>query len=144
MPEEKRRAHSANEKQSKKSWIESWRKHFWRATLRRSRAAPLSTSRGRDIRLGIYADWAWFGVPIVAAILANGVLAVGLRRREPRVARSALISLGLIAVSLDQPGDRAKSCSSLAYSVGDQVMPWLFSTGTSRGSSMRNSRSRGR
>lgn len=49
---------------------------------------------------GIYAGWALFGVPIVAAILANGALAVALRRREPAAARYALAAAALIAVSL--------------------------------------------
>jgi hypothetical protein len=49
---------------------------------------------------GIYAGWAFFGVPILAAILANGALFVTLRSREPSTARWALASALLIAVSL--------------------------------------------
>jgi hypothetical protein len=49
---------------------------------------------------GIYAGWALFGVPIIAAILANGALAVALRRREPAAARCAMAAAVLIAVSL--------------------------------------------
>ena len=43
---------------------------------------------------GIYAGWALFGVPIIAAILANGALAVALRRREPAAARYAIAGSG--------------------------------------------------
>jgi hypothetical protein len=49
---------------------------------------------------GIYAGWALFGIPIVAAILANGALFVTLRRREPQAARWALVSAALITASL--------------------------------------------
>lgn len=49
---------------------------------------------------GIYAGWALFGVPIFAAILANGALAIALRRREPAAAIWALASAVLIAASL--------------------------------------------
>src|SRR5918994_7252414 len=49
---------------------------------------------------GIYRGWSLFGVPIVAAILANSVLFVRLRRQNPGAARSALIAAGLIAASL--------------------------------------------
>jgi hypothetical protein len=49
---------------------------------------------------GVYAGWAFFGVPILAAILANGGLFVTLRSREPSTARWALASALLIAVSL--------------------------------------------
>ena len=49
---------------------------------------------------GIYAGWAWFSVPIFAAILANGVLFFAERRRDPTAARAALLSAGLIALSL--------------------------------------------
>ena len=49
---------------------------------------------------GIYAGWALFGVPIIGAILANGALAIALRRREPAAARWALASAVLIAASL--------------------------------------------
>jgi len=49
---------------------------------------------------GIYAGWALFGIPIVAAILANGALYVTLRRREPQAARWALVSAALITASL--------------------------------------------
>jgi hypothetical protein len=49
---------------------------------------------------GIYAGWALFGVPIIAAVLANGVLFVALRRNNPAAARWALASAALIAASL--------------------------------------------
>jgi hypothetical protein len=48
----------------------------------------------------IYAGWAWFAVPIFAAILANGALFFAERRRDPTAARAALLSGGLIALSL--------------------------------------------
>ena len=49
---------------------------------------------------GIYAGWALFGIPIIAAILANGALYVTLRRREPQATRWALVSAALITASL--------------------------------------------
>jgi hypothetical protein len=49
---------------------------------------------------GIYAGWALFGIPMVAAVLANGALALALRRRDPAAARWALASAALIAASL--------------------------------------------
>ena len=49
---------------------------------------------------GIYAGWAWFAVPIFAAILANGALFFAERRRDPAAARAALLSSALIVVSL--------------------------------------------
>ena len=49
---------------------------------------------------GIYAGWALFGTPIIAAILANGALYMTLRRRAPQAARWALASAALIAASL--------------------------------------------
>ena len=49
---------------------------------------------------GIYAGWALFGVPLLAAILANGALSVALRRRDSAAARWALASAVLIASSL--------------------------------------------
>jgi cytochrome bd-type quinol oxidase subunit 2 len=61
----------------------------------------------------IYAGWALFAVPIVAAILANGALAATERRRDPKAARWALLSTVLILASLGVffvwvfPGNRA-------------------------------------
>ena len=61
----------------------------------------------------IYAGWALFAVPIFAAILGNGALAIAERRRDPSAARWALISALLIATSLAVffvwvfPGNRA-------------------------------------
>ena len=49
---------------------------------------------------GIYAGWAWFAVPIFAAILANGALFRVERRRDPAAARAALLSSALIVLSL--------------------------------------------
>jgi hypothetical protein len=49
---------------------------------------------------GVYAGWALFGVPIVAAILANGTLAVAEHRHHSAAARWALASAVLIAASL--------------------------------------------
>ena len=48
----------------------------------------------------IYAGWAWFVIPILAAILANVTLFVAERRRAPPAARSALLSAVLIISSL--------------------------------------------
>ncbi|MGQ9370744.1 hypothetical protein [Azospirillum sp. ST 5-10] len=48
----------------------------------------------------IYRGWALFGIPIVAAVLANGALFVALRRREPAQARWALAACLLILASL--------------------------------------------
>lgn len=48
----------------------------------------------------IYSGWALFGVPIVGAIIANVVLSMALRRRDPIAARWALASAALIAASL--------------------------------------------
>jgi membrane protease YdiL (CAAX protease family) len=62
---------------------------------------------------GIYAGWALFAVPIAAAILANGALAIAERRRDPRAAFWALLSALLIIASLAVffvwvfPGNRA-------------------------------------
>ena len=62
---------------------------------------------------GIYAGWAWFAVPIFAAILANGALFFAERQRNTTAARAALLSAGLIALSLVVffiwvfPGNRA-------------------------------------
>jgi hypothetical protein len=62
---------------------------------------------------GIYAGWAWFAVPIFAAILANGAIFFAERRHDATAARAALLSAGLIAVSLVVffiwvfPGNRA-------------------------------------
>ena len=49
---------------------------------------------------GIYAGWAWFALPIIGAILANGGLFALQRRHDPESARWALASGVLIAVSL--------------------------------------------
>ncbi|QRM35783.1 DUF1772 domain-containing protein [Microvirga sp. VF16] len=48
----------------------------------------------------IYAGWALFIIPIIAAILANGALALAERRRGSRSWRAALVSIGLILLSL--------------------------------------------
>jgi hypothetical protein len=48
----------------------------------------------------IYAGWAWFAIPIFAAIVLNGALFVVDRRRNPASARAALISALLIIASL--------------------------------------------
>ena len=48
----------------------------------------------------IYAGWAWFAVPIGAAILANGALFIAEHRRDRIAARAALISSALIVVTL--------------------------------------------
>ncbi len=48
----------------------------------------------------IYAGWAWFAIPILAAIVLNGALFVTERRRNPASARAALISALLIIASL--------------------------------------------
>lgn len=49
---------------------------------------------------GIYAGWAWFAVPIFAAILANGALFLAERRHDSAAARAALLSGALIIMSL--------------------------------------------
>ena len=49
---------------------------------------------------GIYAGWAAFFLPIIAAIASNGLLVAALRRSKPPKARWALLSAVLIAVSL--------------------------------------------
>jgi hypothetical protein len=49
---------------------------------------------------GIYAGWALFGLPILAAILANLGLFVAERRRDAFASRCALASAALIAASL--------------------------------------------
>lgn len=49
---------------------------------------------------GIYAGWAYFAFPILAAILANGMLYFVLRRSDPGAARWALVSAVLIIASL--------------------------------------------
>jgi hypothetical protein len=48
----------------------------------------------------IYAGWAWFAIPIFAAIVLNTTLFVIERRRNRASARSALISALLIIASL--------------------------------------------
>jgi hypothetical protein len=61
----------------------------------------------------IYAGWAYFAVPIFAALVANGALFFTERRRDPAAARAALVSFVLIALSLVVfflwvfPGNRA-------------------------------------
>ena len=49
---------------------------------------------------GIYAGWALFAIPIFAAIAANALLFVALRRRKAPRAGSALLASGLIVGSL--------------------------------------------
>ena len=49
---------------------------------------------------GIYAGWALFAIPIFAAIAANALLFVALRRRKSPRAGWALLAAGLIAGSL--------------------------------------------
>lgn len=49
---------------------------------------------------GIYAGWALFAIPIFAAIAANGLLFVALRRRKSPRAGWALLSAALIAATL--------------------------------------------
>lgn len=49
---------------------------------------------------GIYAGWALFGAPLIAAILANVALYLAERGQRPTVARWALVSAVLITVSL--------------------------------------------
>jgi hypothetical protein len=48
----------------------------------------------------IYAGWAWFALPIFAAVVLNGALFVVERRRNRASARAALISALLIIASL--------------------------------------------
>jgi FtsH-binding integral membrane protein len=48
----------------------------------------------------IYAGWAWFAIPIIAAIVLNAALFVAERRRNPASARAALVSTLLIIASL--------------------------------------------
>jgi hypothetical protein len=58
---------------------------------------------GRDAYLAvqqIYAGWAMWGVPIVAALVANLALAAALWRRERGAAVAALLAAALIAASL--------------------------------------------
>lgn len=64
---------------------------------------PAKIGMGREAYFtaqGIYAGWALFGVPIVAAFFANGALAVLERRRDPAAARWAGVSALLVLVSL--------------------------------------------
>ena len=49
---------------------------------------------------GIYAGWSLFAVPIFAAILCNLALFALERRRTPGAARWAVVSAGLIALTL--------------------------------------------
>jgi hypothetical protein len=49
---------------------------------------------------GIYAGWSLFAVPIFAALLANGALALAERRKDPVAAGGALAAAVLIVVSL--------------------------------------------
>lgn len=49
---------------------------------------------------GIYAGWALFGAPLIAAILANVALYFAERGQCPAAARWALVSAALITVSL--------------------------------------------
>ena len=48
----------------------------------------------------IYSGWALFGIPIIAAILANGGLAMVERRRDPAAARWAGAAAALVLASL--------------------------------------------
>jgi hypothetical protein len=48
----------------------------------------------------IYAGWAFFAIPILVAILANGAIFVTQRRHHPGAARWALLSTALIVGSL--------------------------------------------
>ena len=48
----------------------------------------------------IYAGWAFFAVPIFAAILCNVALYLLERRSQPAAARWALVSAGLVVLSL--------------------------------------------
>ena len=48
----------------------------------------------------IYSGWALFGIPIIAAIIANGGLVIVERRRDPAAARWAGASAALVLVSL--------------------------------------------
>ena len=64
---------------------------------------PAKIGLGRDAYFGVqrlYDGWALFGLPIAAAIAANGTLFVALRRDDPAAARWALASAVLIAASL--------------------------------------------
>jgi len=47
----------------------------------------------------IYAGWAFFAVPILGAVLANGALFIAERRLRPPAARAALIASILIILS---------------------------------------------
>jgi len=49
---------------------------------------------------GIYAGWAWFGAPIIIAVLANLALFLAERRREPSKSFWALCAAALIGMSL--------------------------------------------
>jgi hypothetical protein len=49
---------------------------------------------------GVYAGWAWFVIPIIAAIVLNGTLFLAERRRNPAAALAALIASMLIVISL--------------------------------------------
>jgi hypothetical protein len=64
---------------------------------------PAKIGLGRDAYFGVqrlYDGWALFGIPIFAAIAANGVLFLVLRREDPAAARWALAAAVLIAASL--------------------------------------------
>lgn len=49
---------------------------------------------------GIYAGWAWFGVPMIAAILANIALGVSEWGLDRTASVSAFVAASLIAISL--------------------------------------------
>ncbi|MBX3571330.1 MAG: DUF1772 domain-containing protein [Mesorhizobium sp.] len=49
---------------------------------------------------GIYAGWAWFGVPMIAAILANVALGVSEWGLDRTASVSAFVAASLIAISL--------------------------------------------
>ncbi|SLN55632.1 DUF1772 domain-containing protein [Oceanibacterium hippocampi] len=64
---------------------------------------PGKIDLGRDAYFtvqAVYAGWSLFGLPIIAAIIANVALFLAERRRAPGPARWALIAASLIAVSL--------------------------------------------
>lgn len=64
---------------------------------------PGKMQLGRDAYFtvqSIYAGWAWFGVPIFAAIGLNGALSFAERRHDPTAAAAAAVAAALIAISL--------------------------------------------
>jgi len=64
---------------------------------------PAKIALDRDdyfIVQGIYAGWAFFGIPIIAAAVANAALALAERRRDPGAARWAGAAALLVLASL--------------------------------------------